>query len=511
MRAKVEFHAGQYALFSHAAPYNLVLAGQGGGKSFHIGVLAHLFTRYCPKMVGIIAANTYRQLSDSTLKEVFDVWAKYFGITEYDAKKNPGGYFVLDKQPPEHFTPHGWTFKTNENKIFLQNGAVIMTAQLENYKSIEGTTVGWAILDETADTREAAVSEVITGRLRQRGLFVRTDVKNGFPFCLEDHEHKGDEINPLFIFTKPAKTAWLSEMFLLQEKTLEIRQKIYSKNGFYQSFDGIRQVLIYSAFLNQKNLPKNWLKNRIELLGKSGLVNSHIYGDPFAKTGGEFVKEFDVGTHLNNSIKFDKDYPIHFSIDFNAKPYMTGLVCQLVECSGDWNGLEDWLEIRVLDEYALETPRNSAGHLAAEFCEDYYDLCDMGVFVYGDASGHNSLPVKGTASFFDDFTQNLKQDLRYTKRVPKQNPHYNSIAPNSMGRASFVNKLFEGVLGVRVLIHPRCTHFIGDITNCKEDANGRMEKKKEDGVEKFGHHLDAFMYFVCHEQALAKYAKFKIN
>jgi len=168
-------------------------------------------------------------------------------------------------------------------------------------------------------------------------------------------------------------------------------------------------------------------------------------------------------------------------------------------------------KMKVLDEYALETPRNSAGHLAAEFCEDYYDLCDMGVFIYGDASGHNSLPVKGTASFFDDFTQNLKQDLRYTKRVPKQNPRYNSIAPNSMGRASFVNKLFEGVLGVRVLIHPRCTHFIGDITNCKEDANGRMEKKKEDGVEKFGHHLDAFMYFVCHEQALAKYAKFKIN
>lgn len=493
-------------IYDQAAPYNLTIGAQGSGKSFNIGVMSYFFIWLCPKMIGLIVANTYDQLSRATLKATFDTWRDYFGLTEYDAKSNPGGHYVFGKQPPAHFVPHGHTFVSNNNNIYLFNGAVIFTASLDNYKAIEGIEVGWALADETADTQEEAISSVITGRLRQKGLSIASEKLLGFfPYCPAEHPNAGKAINPLFVFTKPAKVPWLNEMFQLEQHREKIQAVIYDHEKYFHAFDGVRQVTIYSVFWNRHNLPSDFISNRMSLLAGSGLINSHIYGDPFSKTGGEFVTEFDPVTHIQ-PVTINNDYPVHLTLDFNAKPYMSGLVCQIVNQTGDWNGHTEWIELRVIDEYALKSPRNTAGHLGRAFSDDYFEDVDMGLFVYGDASGNNNLPMSAAKSFFDDFKNNLS--LPYELRVPTQNPKFRAIAKNGMGRKAFTNALFSGAKAVRVLINPRCTEFIADLTYCKEDANGGMEKKKnKDGVEERGHHLDAFQYFVCHPKALGYLAK----
>lgn len=457
-------------------------------------------------MIGLIVANTYDQLSRATLKATFDTWRDYFGLTEYNPKSNPGGAYVFGKQPPPHFVQHGHTFVSNNNNIYLFNGAVIFTASLDNYTAIEGIEVGWAMADETADTAPEAISSVITGRLRQKGLHVANKPLMGFfPYCPEGHPNAGRAINPLFVFTKPAKVPWLNELFKLEQHREKIQSVIYDHGKYFHHSDGVRQVTIYSVYWNTKNLPADYIGNRLALLEGSGLINSHIFGDPFSKTGGEFVTEFDPVKHIA-PVQVSEDYPIHLTLDFNAKPYMSGLVCQIVDCRGEWNGNTEWLELRVIDEYALKSPRNTAGHLARVFSDDYSENVDMGLFVYGDASGNNNLPISATKSLFDDFTTNLS--LVYELRVPSQNPRFKAINKNGMGRKAFTNVMFAGSKAVRVLVHPRCVEFIADLTYCKEDANGAMEKKKnKEGVEERGHHLDAFQYFICHPKSLGYLAK----
>lgn len=497
----------QRRLYSEAAPYNLCIGAQGSGKSHDIGIRSAMFVIYVPDVIGLIAANTYDQLSRATLLAVFKVWKDVFGWVEYDAKARPHGHYVIGREPPPHFKPHGYTLTSNNNNIYLANGAVIFSASLENYKSIEGVEIGWALLDETADTREDALTSVITGRLRQKGL---SECIGGhsdlFPYCKTGSEFAGKAINPLFIYTKPAKVPWLKDLFKLDDHHDEIISRIYSDTDYFYHFDGIRQVVIYSVLHNRCNLPEDYIENRISFLQGSGLIDSHIYGNPFSKSGGEFVPEFSKIKHIGNC-QFDTDLPIHLSVDFNAKPYMTGLVCQLAQIDEMIDGQQYDMELRILDEYALESPRNTAGHLAEAFCEDYGDLAGFGLYIYGDASGNNSIPVRGVKSYFEDLTNSIT--VNYELRVPDQNPRYKAaLGQGSMGRKAFINVIFSGKKNVKVVVSPKCKHVIADLEFCQEDENGKLQKKKnKDGVEELGHHLDSIQYLICHPKFLGYLAK----
>lgn len=388
---------------------------------------------------------------------------------------------------------------------------MIFAASLENYKAIEGIEVGWALLDETADTKEVAVTEVITGRLRQKGLYVSKSDNSFFKFRPEGDPLAdiAQPINPLFIFTKPAKVFWLNEMFNLQRYEQEIKVRVYSKTSFFHGCDGLRQVVCYSAFHNPF-LPEGYLLKRMQLLEGSGLIGALFYGDPFAKMGDEFVTEFSASEHVVD-IKEDRELPVHFTIDFNSKPYMSGLVCQITPEDGDWKGFKSWITLNIVDEYSNVSPRNSAGHLAQDLCADYAAVLENGMFVYGDASGNNSIPIKGVKSLFDDFFMNIPSDIFYEIRVPKQNPRYKAaLGPGTMGRRAFMNAIFSGTKGVRVKISRKCINLISDLTMCKEDENGKLAKpKNKDGIEERGHHLDALQYLVCHPRGFAYLAKIK--
>lgn len=510
---KINLLNPQYDLITSRQPRNLLYSGQGGGKTMCLGAISHLLTKHCPSIPGMIDANTYGQLSNSTLFRMFEVW-KSVGWTEYDKKGNPNGYYVMDKQPPDCFKAHGFTFENNHHKIYLRNGAVIIIGSLDNYKAIDGTEVGWCLLDETKDTKEEAVKEVILGRLRFKGLYLNKDWFHGsseFWFTTEvgKAERREDgslkDINPLYVFTSPAKAQWLSEFFDLEKYREQITASIYSKDDyFYLSDDETkRTVVIYSAWHNEKNLPGDYIPGKLRDLTPE-LVNSLLYGDPFSKVGGEYYSSFKKSIHIKRC-DYVSGLPLHLTFDFNVNPYMTALVWQVEserENQSQTIESENRIKVRCIAEYAMSYPRNTIEDTCRKFIAEYGHLCGDGLFYYGDASGKNTQPYKEQRNHYDVIDKELRDLLHNSsRRVLKSNPRHRAIMDGTIGRRDFMNACLASKYGFDIEIDERCKHLIADLEFIKEDANGAKEKLKVEinGVkcEKLGHHSDAMDAVMC--------------
>src|SRR5690606_8903937 len=174
MRPIIKLHTPQLRVFKSRKALTLNMAGQRAGKSHLIGIKSGIFVKKAPKIKGMIAANTYMQLTQSTLVAVKKVWRDYFGITEYDSKGNPNGHYVIHKHPPKHFIKFD-NYDNYRSIISFANGAIIYIASLDNYMAHDGKEIGWAELDETKDTKEEALKAVILARLSQPGLFYQND------------------------------------------------------------------------------------------------------------------------------------------------------------------------------------------------------------------------------------------------------------------------------------------------------------------------------------------------
>lgn len=490
----IQFSDPQFDIFSSQKARNLFHSGQGGGKTRVMGDISHNLIQNCPKAVGLIAANTYGQLSDSTLLEITKVWRDY-GWTEY-SKNNPDGYYVIDKRPPDHFTPHGHSFKSNNNKIFFRDGQVCMLASLDNYKAIEGRTIGWAMLDETSDTKEEAVKDVIIARLRQEMICINTNEEDKYllPFVDPDYPDAGMVINPVYIFTKPAKEQWLTDYFEIDDFREEIESTIYSETDYFFKDYKNKRLVIASTFHNQDNLPDNYISDRLMELtpDKADLL---IYGSPFGKSGVEYYANFNHGKHVGR-VPYIEGLPLHLSFDFNVNPYMTGKVWQ-------FNYLKNGkIQARCIKEYCLESPRNSVEDVCRAFDNEFGHLCNPGFYYYGDSTGRASLPIKDVKDLFKIIERELGHIIySRSRRLLRSNPRHRSTGKGTIGRREFINSLFAGKHNVEILIDESCTNTAKDYEYVKEDANGAKlkEKSKINGVkcEKYGHCSDADDAVLC--------------
>ena len=89
--AKPEFKAiyntlsePQKAVFDSEKSVNLFLAGQGSGKTHLGGVISGYYIYNFPNVRGMIAANTYTQLTQSTMFRIREVWKENYGWREYN-------------------------------------------------------------------------------------------------------------------------------------------------------------------------------------------------------------------------------------------------------------------------------------------------------------------------------------------------------------------------------------------------------------------------------------------
>jgi hypothetical protein len=501
----IELSAPQASFLSATTDRNLLHCGQGFGKTHIEGIISALFVKHLPGAIGMIGANTYGQLSESTLFRVFQVWKIYFGWSEWTLN-NTSGFYVIDKKPPVTFKSHGYTFLSNSNKIFFKNGAVIMTVSLDNYMAIDGREVAYAILDETKDTSETAVKEVITRRLRAPGIHIKKDydfAKDFFPFCEKDDERATTQANPLYIFTSPSKEEWLSLMFTLEKYRNEIERSIFNPQDYFYLKTVYQTIVVASAYHNQHNLPSDYISSALRELTKDR-ADMLVYGSPFGKSGVEYYANWNRTVHVR-PLQYEQDHPLHISFDFNVNPYMTMIVKQLVIVGDRYEG-------RTIREYCFASPHNSIEAVCRAFDDEFGHLCGPGLYYYGDASGKNTLPIEEVRNYYKVIERALSHLLHgNSKRLLRKNPNHRASSKGTLGRRDFMNKMLNGILSVDHVVDPSCKNVIADFEFTKEDANGAKLKKKEmiQGVsaEKYGHTSDAEDAFYCYlfwDEALEK-------
>lgn len=494
----------QRVLFSRK-PVTLNMAGQRVGKSHMIGFKSGYYVKNFPRMRGMIAANTYKQLSQSTLVAVRKVWKQEFGITEYDRTRNPKGVYVVNKKPPVNFTVFE-EYDRYDGIISFRNGAIIYIASLDNYEAHDGKELGWAELDETKDTKEEALTSVILGRMSQPGLYVNEE---GELIYSDNLGCEHEPFNPVCINTSPAVATpeWLIEMFGLQQYDDEILEKITSfPDFFYKEVDN-KAIVIYSTHHNAHNLPRNYIENRLKTLTKGDALK-FVYGYPFSQSGGEFYDEFDRLRHVK-FVPYLREKPVHLTFDFNVMPYMTMLAAQiesLVMYADNDNNLFEEMEvgrrlvqvrkIRFFREYCLKSPLNTVKGVVQAFKSDY-PICNT-VYFYGDASGHNRVPGKGEYRIFDDVEDELAglifpgSDMTLRRN------------PSVLKRRKLIQEILKrGIHFVLIEIDKEeCPELIKDFQYLKLGSEGKLKevvRVPETGVtyQKYGHTTDAAEYLIC--------------
>ena len=471
----LEYSDPQQEVMETTAQRVLFLGGVGIGKSQTAGNIAMDLILNNPEVRGFIGANTYGQLTKSTLDRIKNVWEKQFNLVK-------GRDYVEGVQPPKHFKRFGADLSSYEHTISFSNGAMIFTASLDNYKVIDGTEFGWACLDETKDTKEEAVKEVIIQRLRQKGMWINPQTG-----VISKEDKPGyQSYNPLYIFTSPSKTRWLSEWFFLDEDADDIVKHIFDKEDYYRKRKGRQFVVIASSYHN-KFLPSDYISGMIEdLVGSPNLIDMLIYASPFGKTGGEYCTTYNRLTHVKEFEPWP-DSAIHLSFDFNAVPYMTALCFQVkfIEETGRYL-------VRIFDEFCLPNPKNDSESLCEEIITYHEPLLRNGMFYYGDYSGGNKSTVsKDTTDNYHAIEKKLHRWLSNQSRRVIVNTGLES-------RRRFCNKAFAGKFPFDIEIHKKCKELCGDMEFCKEGPDGGVLKvtvtKEGKTYQERGHTCDALLY-----------------
>lgn len=479
----IKFSKPQEYILTTTQQISLFLAGVGSGKTHLLGFVSAFFLVNFPKVFGFIGANTYQQLTTSTLFRVREVWKQYFNWEE-------GTDYVVGTKPPKHFNTNNHNFDSYSSIISFRCGSVVFKGSLDNAKAHDGKEFGWACLDETKDSREEDVKDTILTRLRTPGMYVNTLGKI-VKEAIDDLGNKNKAFNPLYIFTSPAKIKWINEWFGLEDFQDEIVRLIYSENEFFKKEFDDKCVSISSTYHNIENLPNGYIQ-RIESNHGKESAGRLIYGNPFVKSGGEFYSSFDRTKHVKK-LEFDPDKPLHISFDQNVVPYITMTIYQIHKF-----GSVD--TIHQLDEICLPNPKNKTSKLCLEFIRRWGSKCKSGLYYYGDPSGRRG----DTRNEGHDYTIVRRVLRKYLNNSSERVPYKH---PPVLKRKDFINDAFEGLHNFNIFIDPKCKKSIEDFEFLKEDINGKKKKEKatdkETGsvYEKYGHTSDSFDYFICEAYA----------
>jgi hypothetical protein len=212
------------------------------------------------------------------------------------------------------------------------------------------------------------------------------------------------------------------------------------------------------------------------------------------KTGREFFHRYDRAKHVVR-VPYNPDLALHFTMDFNTAPYITGQAAQIW-----WEEDKKRWRCHFLKEYCLSHPFATTEALAQSMAKDMRDGAfaghAKGCYYYGDATGKNKTTqvVGAIRHNYDIVERELRPYLHNNSdRVIRRNPSHSIVR-------DFGNAYFDGKLGLWVTFDPGMVNTTMDMIQVKEAADGGilkvMEKDRATGVtyEKYGHCLQASYY-----------------
>lgn len=360
-------------------------------------------------VIGIIAANTYAQLIDSTCRNLFKNWQRWgvrFKPHDLPSSNRPFNIFAL-----------------NQQNVWIE----ILCRSLDNYETLSGIEAGWCWADELWQTEKAAV-DLLDARIRDRRI------KN----------------QKLFTTTLDDPASWMYDRFV---------------DNFNPDFDEV----IYATSYDNPFLPPGYIE-RLKASYSDPMFRRMVLSQWVSLSGQNIYYAFSRLANVSADADFDPALPILWAWDFNigqGKP-MSSCLCQIKKGRFfDVGNFRDRVpqiyarpELHVFDEIILDSADTQDA--IDEFRQRDWYRQQKNVVIYGDASGR----AKDTRSKKTDYS--IISDAGFkNQKVPKANPgvrdrhnNVNALLKNARG-------------DIRLKIHPRCKRLIKgmEITKLKKGSH----------------------------------------
>lgn len=233
------------------------LGGYGSGKTFAGALLGILLALKFPGIVGLVGAQTYTLVRDTTLKTYFE----HLDSMGFVEKKD-----------------YSWI--SAEQKLVFFNGSEILFRHFDEPHKLKSLNLGFVEIEEMSDI-PFETFKVLLARMRQK---VKPNWKN---FTYRIFGHTNPEM----------QKGWLYKTFYEHPPTnyrlisAPTTQNIYLPDGFCDELKHLYDKSYYEMFV----------------LGKTGDYNSNLVVKDFTD---ENVKE----------IKYQPDMDLYISCDFNVDP-----------------------------------------------------------------------------------------------------------------------------------------------------------------------------------------------
>jgi len=348
--------------------------GVGCGKTDAGSLWVVKQVKKTPKgVIGIVAANSYSQLIDSTLRNL------YKNFRSWNIPISPS-------EPPTRHHPVNLRVWNGVNWI------EIICRSLDNYALLSGVEVGWTWTDECWMTKREAI-DILFARLRDRRM----------------------ENQMLFTTTLDDPSSWMYELFV-------------------DNFDeDIMEVLYATTFDNEKNLAKGYIST-LQRLYDRRLYKRMVLSKWVSLTGEQIYHSFDRTKHSNEIAEFDPNLPILWSHDFNigvGKP-MSSCLCQMKNGESPSGIFRP--ELHVFDEIILDGTRTQ-GAIEEFQSSDYYRKGLSGVVIYGDATGRHRDTRSNRTDYTLLENEGFTDQKVPTKNPPIRSRHnaVNSLLQNQEG------------------------------------------------------------------------------
>lgn len=403
-----------------------------------------------PDIRAVVARKTIKSLKESTFNTIKKI-LKSWGLVEDEH------YHINNLE-------NTLTFWNNSIIILKEMVDLPSDPQFERFGSSEYTI---AFVDEVSEISEKAV-EVLFSRLRWR----------------TDETFKTAK---MLMTTNPCLT-WVRSRFVQDDdgNTVECRQnERYVPFSVWDNPDS-SFVATYVSALNKISDP---LTRARLLYGEWNYVESNKMAAYWS---------FDGKVHLVSNLyesKYDPLAPLILGWDFNVAPYMSALEVQINYADK---------EIYILREITGKPADklNNTPALARVVARSLVDRQHLGhVLITGDPAG-NARSTQ-TEDGVTNFTI-LRNTLREANPVLEPEIKLFSKQPPHVTRLEYINKLFEGYDGWKIMIDMRCRKLTEDLVYQRKNDDGTKEKKKvtnpvtKTKEEKYGHLSDCLDYTLCY-------------